>query len=86
MSWDIEAFRERIEAQHQFPGDYSFKFIVPRDKKEDVLSILPQSELSFKESSNGKYVSVTAVARMDNSQAVLDVYLSAHRIPGCMSL
>lgn len=86
MSWDIEAFRERIEAQHEFPGDYSFKFIVPQGKKEDVLSILPESELSFKESSNGKYVSVTSVARMDNSQAVLDVYLRAYRIPGCMSL
>lgn len=86
MSWDIEAFRERIESQHQFPGDYSFKFIVPQDKKQEVLDILPEANLSFKESTNGKYISITAIASMNNSQAVLDVYLSAYKIPGCMSL
>jgi uncharacterized protein len=86
MSWDIESFREKIESQHQFPGSYNFKFIVPKDKQQEVLDILPKAELLFKESSNGNYISINAKAEVESSQSVLEIYLKAHKIPGCMSL
>ena len=86
MSWDIEAFREKVESQHQFPGTYNFKFIVPKESKGELLRILPKSEISFKESSGGKYISITANASLPNSQAVLDVYVSAYKIKGCIAL
>ncbi len=86
MSWDIEAFREKLESQHEFPGHYNFKFIVPHEQKEVVLAMLPPSELSFKESANGKYVSINANAFLISSQDVLDVYLQAYKIPGLMAL
>ncbi|MEO9475526.1 MAG: DUF493 family protein [Cyclobacteriaceae bacterium] len=86
MSWDIEAFREKVESQHSFPGNYNFKFIVPKDKKGEIMAILPAAEISFKESSNGNYVSITAAAHLQNSQEVLDVYVAAHKIQGAIAL
>ncbi|MEQ8239089.1 MAG: DUF493 domain-containing protein [Cyclobacteriaceae bacterium] len=86
MSWDVEAFREKVESQHEFPGKYSFKFIVPKESKDELLSILPESEISFKKSSGDKYVSITAVALVLNSQGVIDVYYAANKVKGCMAL
>ena len=86
MSWDVEAFREKVESQHEFPGKYSFRFIVPKERKDELLSILPEAELSFKKSSGNKYVSVTAIATLLNSQGVIDVYYAANKVKGCMAL
>ncbi|MFT6868112.1 MAG: hypothetical protein ACJA08_002962 [Cyclobacteriaceae bacterium] len=86
MSWDIEAFREKVESQHVFPGHYNFKFIVPQEQKDAILLILPPSELSFKDSANGKYVSIRSNAFLASSQEVLDIYMLAFQVPGCMSL
>jgi uncharacterized protein len=86
MSWDIEAFRQKIEASHSFPGTYVFKFIVPTVKKEEVLSILPQSDLRFRSSANDKYISITAQMEVQSSEDVLDVYILANKIEGCIAL
>lgn len=87
MSWDAESFRLKIEHEHTFPGYYIFKFIVPSEKKEDILKILPESgNVKFKESSNKKYVSITSKAKLETSQGVLDVYFAANEIEGCIAL
>lgn len=86
MSWDIEAFRQKIEASHPFPGTYVFKFIVPSEKKDEVLRILPKSNVSFRSSSNDKYVSITSQMAVRSSDEVLDVYISANKIEGCIAL
>lgn len=87
MSWDIESFREKVESQHSFPGYYTFRFIVPQEKKDAVLSFLPaDGALSFKESSSGKYVSVTAKVKLETTQQVLDVYVVANDVDGLIAL
>ncbi|WP_421874690.1 DUF493 family protein [Marinoscillum sp.] len=86
MSWDIESFRQKLEDQHTFPGTYIFKFIVPHEKRDDVVEILPFADIKYRESSNGKYISVTASAEMKTSQGVLDVYIEANKIEGCIAL
>lgn len=86
MSWDIESFRQKVEDQHTFPGYYTFKFIVPREKRDNVLAFLPEGEISFRESANGKYVSVTAKIKLQTSQQVLDVYIVANNIDGLIAL
>ncbi len=86
MSWDIEAFREKIETGHTFPGLYVFKFIVPAAQKEKVLSILPKSEISFRSSSNNTYISITSQAHVPSSEEVLQVYMEANKIEGCIAL
>ncbi len=86
MSWDIESFRQKLEDQHDFPGNYTFKFIVPKEKREEVVRILPAGEVKYRDSSNGTYVSVTVVAPMQKSDEVLDVYINANKIEGCIAL
>ena len=86
MSWDVSSFREKIENEHQFPGIYVFKFIVPVEKKQDVLDFLPDGDLSFRNSSNNTYVSVTLKANVNNSQEVVDVYEKAYNVQGIVAL
>lgn len=86
MSWDVESFREKVEDQHSFPGFYTFKFIVPFQKKDEILQVIPAGDLTFRESSNSKYVSITARVKLETSQAVLDVYMEAHQVEGCIAL
>jgi len=86
MSWDAEAFKEKVESQHQFPGKYTFKFIVLKTQKEKILSILPEADISFKNSSGDKYISISAIAQLENSQQVIDVYYEANKVEGCVAL
>lgn len=86
MSWDIESFREKVEFEHSFPGIYTFKFIVPMHKKDEILELLPEGDISFRESSNRTYISITAKTSQETSQGVLDVYIAANRVEGCIAL
>lgn len=87
MSWDVESFREKVENEHTFPGYYIFKFIVPAEKKDEILDLLPPGDnVKFKESSNKKYISVTSRVKLQTSQGVLDVYFAANKVEGCIAL
>lgn len=86
MSWDITSFKEKLESEHTFPGFYIFKFIVPGDQKDEVIQILPKGELTFKHSSNQKYLSLTLKAEMQSSDEVIAVYQKAYVIKGIVAL
>jgi putative lipoic acid-binding regulatory protein len=86
MSWDIESFKEKLEAEHNFPGPYIFKFIVPIDQKDQVIQMLPKGELSLKHSATNKYISLTLKARVDSSDEVVSVYQRAYGIKGIVAL
>lgn len=86
MTWNIESFQSKLESEHDFPGMYMFKFIVPSQKKEEVLEVLPEGDLSFKPSSKNTYVSITLKAQMQTSDEVLFVYKEAHKIEGIVAL
>lgn len=86
MSWDVNAFKEKLEDQHTFPGNYIFKFIVPSESIDQVKSLWPGGKISIKASSKGKYTSVTIEGHMDSSDDVISVYQKAHEIEGCIAL
>ena len=86
MEWDELNFKEKLESQHTFPGKYLFKFIVPMKSQDDLVKILPEGELSFRESSGNKYVSVTLSARLETSDDVLEVYKKTKKIEGVIAL
>ena len=85
-TFDKEAFKEKLEAQMTFPALYMFKFIVPTGQEHEVAALLPNNKIETKNSSKGKYVSVTIQAMMGSSDAVLDVYERAAKIEGVISL
>ncbi len=86
MSWDVESFKEKVESEHTFPGIYVFKFIVPTEKKEDILELLPQGKTSMRSSSNNHYVSITCRAQLSSSQDVVEVYFEANKVEGTIAL
>ena len=50
MNRDTEQFKKKLEANHDFPCSYMFKFIVPIRKKEALLNLLPKVAIKTKRS------------------------------------
>lgn len=86
MSWDTDSFREKLESEHLFPGEYIFKFIVPTLQVPEVELLWTEGHLTKRESSNGNYVSVTIRARVENAEEVIETYRSASLITGLIAL
>ncbi len=86
MSWDEAAFIGKLENNHDFPGEYIFKFIVKPEQQQEVESLVEGAKIKLKPSSGNKYMSVTIVAKMQNSAAVVEVYKEAKKIEGIISL
>ncbi|MCR9250617.1 MAG: DUF493 domain-containing protein [bacterium] len=86
MSWSTSEFKEKLEAEHKFPGKYVFKFIVPVANEKQILDLLPEGELSKRSSKNQNYISLTLVATMSSSDEVIKVYQEAYQIQGIIAL
>lgn len=86
MSWDEQAFKQKLEDTHDFPGEYTFKFIIKPEHKESVTRLIKGASMKLKPSSGKKYLSVTLQKRMASSQEVVDVYKEAYKIDGIISL
>ncbi|PRY89530.1 DUF493 domain-containing protein [Mongoliibacter ruber] len=85
-TFNRESFKEKLDAQSSFPSLYMFKFIVPNGKEEEVGKLLPNNKMELKQSSKGKYVSVTIKAMMSSSDVILDIYEKASKIEGVIAL
>ncbi|OEU67518.1 MAG: hypothetical protein BA863_04550 [Desulfovibrio sp. S3730MH75] len=86
MSDALESFRSTLEEHHEWPCEYTFKFIVPSKSLGELKSLLDNIAHSEKESKTGKYTSVTATATADSANFVMNIYHKAATIEGCISL
>jgi len=84
--FDKNSFKEKLEAQGEFPQLYMFKFIVPQGREGEVAALFPKHEIKTKESSGGKYVSTTIQAMMDDANQIISLYEQASSIEGLISL
>ena len=82
--WD--RFQVLLDDQNDWPADYTFKFIAPRARLEELKAAFGQVELSVRESRRGNYLSVTAVMRMHSSDEVVAMYQAAGSVEGVISL
>ncbi len=80
------ALRESLERSHTFPCYYTFKFIMPAGIREQFVAILEEQPFSLRESSTGRYVSVTAEIFMGSSDEVVEVYRQASAFEGVIML
>ncbi|MFB6265305.1 MAG: YbeD family protein [Bradymonadaceae bacterium] len=80
---DREASIETLKQTHSFPCDYEFKAIGPNSAAfvaeviqvgVDVLGRTAHPQIRTRESSEGKYVSVSMSLEMASPEAILDVY------------
>lgn len=81
-----QAFREKLDLEHKWPGLYLFKFIVPKEKEEEIYNILPEKHWSKRHSKSGTYISFTAKVTMQSSDDVIEIYKQAHTIKGLIAL
>jgi len=82
----IKSFKEKLDDQHQWPGIYVFKFIVPVNKVPAVKALFPNEEVIAKASSKGNYTSLTIRSQMKSSDQVVILYIEAKKIEGIISL
>ena len=86
---DYTNLREKLEANHEWPRVYFFKFIVPSDNKklarvEALFGV--EAQVSLKQSSKGNFVSVSAKELMLNADGIIERYEKAAEIEGLMAL
>ncbi len=86
MHVDWEPLREKLDQHYAWPALYTFKFVVPKDKAQELKDLFPQHETAEKVSKNGNYVSVTINMMMPGSQQVIDVYKSVSVVEGVITL
>ena len=86
MNRDTEQFKKKLEANHDFPCSYMFKFIVPIRKKEALLNLLPKVAIKTKRSTSNKFVSITLSMEIESSDKVIDIYNQAYQVEGLIAM
>jgi len=86
---NFDEFKLKLEKEHQFPCVYMFKFIIPADNKKMAIAeaiFNADVEISQKNSSTGKYISITAKQVALNADEIILVYKKALEIEGLIAL
>lgn len=83
---DYTNFIEKLEESHDFPTDYTFKFIVPTSSLEALEKAIGSSGLQFKPSRKGNYMSVTLTMKCQDAGEVVAYYERASSVDGIISL
>ena len=85
-----KSFKEKLLSVERFPTHYTFKFIVKTDteKVNRVKSIFTHASTKFSEknSSGGKYLSITIESYVQTADEVIDYYKKVAEIPEVMML
>jgi putative lipoic acid-binding regulatory protein len=81
-----ESLREKLDQHYAWPALYTFKFVVPKGKEQEVTSLFPQHTATLRASKNGNYSSITLQMMMPSSQAVISVYEAAATVEGIIAL
>ena len=83
----INSFREKLDKYYAWPSLYTFKFIIPAGKEEDLRQLFPlHTTATEKSSTKGKYVSLTYQMMMPSSDSVIAVYQRVAVIEGIVAL
>jgi len=78
-----------LDSAHKWPSLYMFKFIVPTvsGNYEELMKLFPDTaDVVTKQSSSGKFTSITVKEVMMSSDAVLIRHEKASKIEGVISL
>jgi len=83
------SLEQKLNETTEWPSVYMFKFIIPADNRKIAMVealFEEEAQLFTKESSNGKYISITLKVVMLNALDVIEIYRSATRIEGLIAL
>jgi len=86
---DLDGLRERLDAHHDWPSEYMFKFIAPNTAThiDAIIGVFPQGvRIERKLSGGGKYISLTIHEVVANADGVFDRYREVTAIGGIFAL
>ena len=86
---NYEQLKARLEESTNWPCLYMFKFIIPADNRRIALVEAlfgNEADIKLHESRNGKYVSISVKAIMNNADEIISRYEAAEKIEGIISL
>jgi len=81
--------RNLLNEENNWPIIYMFKFIVPANNHKIALvqsKFSDEATITQKESSNGKYISITVKEVMLNAESIIEKYKEMNGIEGLMTL
>ncbi len=81
-----EEMKDLLDKSQVWPGEYTFKFIVPKDHLLEAHALFDGEKTMDRQSSNGRYVGVSLTKTMQSADEVLEIYERARSIPGLIAL
>ena len=85
----LMSLHEKLEETTEWPSVYMFKFIIPADNRRIAMVEAlfgPETKISTKESSGGKYISITGKVVMLSAFDVIEKYRQAAKIDDLIAL
>jgi hypothetical protein len=85
----LQSLKEKLNLNKNWPQVYMFKFIVPAEMEKiaRVEALFSQHATIYrKESKTGKFISITAKQKMDNSDQIIGIYQKAYHIEQIVAL
>lgn len=83
---NTDSFRSALDANHDWPCHYTFKFIVPKDQSEAVLDLFADDPVRANESSSGRFIAYTMEIYVHSCDEVIALYQRVGNVPGVISL
>lgn len=85
----FEKLREQLSKEKDWPTIYMFKFIIPADNRKIALvesKFSDEAIITQKESSTGKYMSITIKEAMLSADSIIEKYKEMEGIEGLIAL
>ena len=85
----FEKLREQLNKEKEWPTIYMFKFIIPADNRKIALveaKFSDEAIITQKESSTGKYISITIKEAMLSADSIIEKYKEMEGIEGLISI
>ncbi|WP_027376355.1 DUF493 domain-containing protein [Kaistella palustris] len=84
------SLKEKLEATHDFPEDYLYKFIITNEesKHTEIYRVFDNIKftLTTRDSKNGKYTSININAFVMDADQVIQIYKEVGKISGVIML
>lgn len=85
----FEKLREQLRKEKDWPSIYMFKFIIPADNRKIAMveaKFSDEAIITQKESSTGKYMSITIKEVMLSADSIVEKYKEMDGIEGLIAL
>jgi putative lipoic acid-binding regulatory protein len=85
-----EKLKNTLDDTTTYPSKYLYKFIVPNDKlkieKIHKIFNFEGAVINTKRSKTGKFISLSILVKVDNSEIIIEKYKEIDQIEGIISL